>query len=297
MEIARDLDWTLLRTLLAVAEAGSLSGAARVLGQSQPTIGRHIRSAEDKLGQLLFQRHARGLRPTPFCETILPMARDMRSAVQRLSLQVAGTSQTATGRVRLTASVFVTVHILPDILSGLQRSHPQIDVDVIASDTTENLLFHEADIALRMYRPTQLDMVTRHLGDLQLGLYAAESYLARHGEPATAEDLRTHRMVGFDRNEQLLRGLRDMGFDVTRDWFATCTDNQVAYWNFVVAGCGIGVGQTVVADRTPGVRRILHDLPMPVLPVWLTAHPGLRHQPRIAAVWEALDRCIAPLLS
>ncbi|MCU4651639.1 LysR family transcriptional regulator [Roseibacterium sp. SDUM158016] len=297
MEIARDLDWTLLRTLLAVAEAGSLSGAARVLGQSQPTIGRHIRSAEDKLGQLLFQRHARGLRPTPFCETILPMARDMRSAVQRLSLQVAGTSQTATGRVRLTASVFVTVHILPDILSGLQRSHPQIDVDVIASDTTENLLFHEADIALRMYRPTQLDMVTRHLGDLQLGLYAAESYLARHGEPATAEDLRTHRMVGFDRNEQLLRGLRDMGFDVTRDWFATCTDNQVAYWNFVVAGCGIGVGQTVVADRTPGVRRILHDLAMPVLPVWLTAHPGLRHQPRIAAVWEALDRSIAPLLS
>ncbi|WP_297614262.1 LysR family transcriptional regulator [uncultured Roseicyclus sp.] len=297
MDIAHDLDWTLLRSVLAVAEAGSLSGAARVLGQSQPTVGRYVRGAEDLLGQPLFQRHAHGLRPTPFCETILPMARDMRHAVQRLSLQVAGTSHSAAGRVRLTASVFVTALILPDILVGLQQSHPAIDVDVVASDTTENLLFHEADLALRMYRPTQLDMVTRHLGDLPLGLYASESYLTRHGAPATAGDLRAHRMVGYDRNEQLLRGMREMGFEVTRDWFATCTDDQVAYWNFVAAGCGIGVGQAVVADRTPGIRRILPDLRLPVLPVWLTAHPGLRHQPRIAAVWDALDRGLTPLLS
>ncbi len=297
MDISRDLDWSLLRTLLAVAEEGSLSGAARVLGQSQPTVGRHLRSAEAVLGTPLFQRHARGLRPTAFCETILPMARDMREAVQRLSLQATGRSQAAEGRVRLTASVFVTVHLLPDILADLQRSHPGIDVDVVASDTTENLLFHEADLALRMYRPTQLDMITRHLGDLPLGLYAADRYLERHGEPRTAAELRAHRMVGFDRDEQLVHGMRAVGFDVTRDWFATCTDNQVAYWNLVVAGCGIGVGQSAVADRTPGVRRILPDVPLPVLPVWLTAHPDLRHQPRIAAVWDALDRHLSPLLS
>jgi len=297
MDIGRDLDWSLLRTLLAVAEHGSLSGAARVLAQSQPTIGRQVRAAEQALGQTLFERHVRGLRPTAFCDSILPMARDMRDAMRRLSLQAAGRSQLAEGRVRLTTSVFVAVHILPEILARLQLSHPGIDMDVVASDTTENLLFHEADLAIRMYRPTQLDMITRHLGDLPLGLYAADSYIARHGVPQGAEDLHRHRMVGYDRDDRLLRGMHDMGFDVTRDWFVTCTDDQVAYWNYVVARCGIGVGQPVVADRTPGVRRVLHDLVLPVLPVWLTAHPALRHQPRVAAVWEALDRSLSPLLS
>jgi DNA-binding transcriptional LysR family regulator len=297
MDIPRDLDWSLLRTVLAVAEQGSLSGAAHRLGQSQPTTGRHVRAAEDRLGRSLFERHARGLRPTPFCETILPMARTMRSAVQQVSLQATGTSPAAEGRVRLTASVFVTTHILPDILAALRDSHPGIDVDVVATDTTENLLFHEADLALRMYRPTQLDMITRHIGDVTLGLYAAESYVARHGMPTTPEALRDHRMVGYDRDERLIRGMRDLGFHVARDWFATCTDDQVAYWNFVVAGCGIGIGQTVVAERTPGVRRVLPDLVLPVLPVWLTAHPALRHQPRIAAVWTALEQGLSPLLS
>ncbi|MBF9059548.1 LysR family transcriptional regulator [Rhodobacterales bacterium HKCCSP123] len=295
--MARDLDWSLLRTLLAVAEEGSLSGAARVLGQSQPTVGRHLRSTEALLGAPLFHRHARGLRPTAFCETILPMAREMRQAVQKLSLQATGRLPTAEGRVRLTASVFVATHLLPEILADLGQSHPGIDVDVVASDTTENLLFHEADLALRMYRPTQLDMITRHLGDLPLGLYAAERYVARHGAPETVEELHAHRMVGYDRDERLMRGMRELGIEVTRDWFATCTDDQVAYWNFVIAGCGIGVGQAAVADRTPGVVRILPEVPLPVLPVWLTAHPDLRHQPRIAAVWQALERGLSPLLS
>ncbi|QQP52664.1 LeuB [Caligus rogercresseyi] len=137
-------------------------------------------------------------------------------------------------------------------------------------------------------------MITKHLGELPLGLYAADRYITRHGTPQTAEALRDHQMVGYDRSDLILRGMREMGMEVTRDWFTTCTDDQVAYWNFVAAGCGIGIGQTVVADRTPGLRRILPDLPVPPLPVWLTAHPSLRHQPRVAAVWTALDRAITP---
>lgn len=291
------LDWGLLRAVLAVAETGSLSAAAEQLNQSQPTIGRQIKTAEQALGQPLFTRHARGLTPTPFCHTLLPAAKQMSDAAKSVSVLAAGHSPDATGRVRLTASVFVTTHILPDILATIREDHPNIALDVVASDATENLLFHEADIALRMYRPTQLDMITRHLGDLPLGLYASDRYTARHGEPTTPEDLHNHQMVGYDRSDLLLRGMRDMGMEVTREWFTTCTDDQVAYWNFVAAGCGIGIGQTFVADRTPGVRRILHGLPMPTLPIWLTAHPTLRHQPRVAAVWAALDRAISPLLS
>ncbi|GAB5447280.1 LysR family transcriptional regulator [Gymnodinialimonas sp.] len=292
-----NLDWTLLRAVLAVGETGSLSGAAAQLGLTQPTLGRQIKSAEKALGQPLFTRHPRGLRPTPFCETLLPAARQMNDAAKAVSVLAAGQSPDTSGRVRLTASVFVTAHILPEILSDIRDQHPNIALDVVASDTTENLLFHEADIALRMYRPTQLDMITRHLGDLPLGLYASDRYIARHGLPEDEDDLKTHHMVGYDRSDLILRGMREMGMEVTREFFTTCTDDQVAYWNFVASGCGIGIGQTIVADRTPGVRRILPHLQLPVLPVWLTAHPGLRHQPRVSAVWTALDRAITPLLS
>ncbi|OAN73702.1 LysR family transcriptional regulator [Jannaschia sp. EhC01] len=292
-----DLDWALLRAVLAVADTGSLSGAATELSLTQPTLGRQIKAAEQALGQPLFTRHARGLTPTPFCDSLLPAARQMRDAAQAVSVLAAGQSPDTSGRVRLTASVFVTSHILPDILATIREDHPNIALDVVASDATENLLFHEADIALRMYRPTQLDMITKHLGDLPLGLYASERYIARYGLLRDMDDLHAHQMVGYDRSDLILRGMRAMGMEVTRDWFTVCTDDQVAYWNFVAAGCGIGIGQTVVAERTPGVRRILPNLAIPSLPVWLTAHPSLRHQPRVSAVWTALDQAISPLLS
>lgn len=292
-----DLDWTLLRAVLAVADTGSLSGAAARLTLTQPTLGRQIKAAEHALGQPLFTRHARGLTPTPFCDTLLPAAQQMNDAAKAVSVLAAGQSPDTSGRVRVTASVFVTAHILPDILADIREAHPNIALDIVASDTTENLLFHEADIALRMYRPTQLDMIAKHLGDLSMGLYASDRYIARHGTPHSPNDLKQHQMVGYDRSDLILRGMRAMGMEVSRDFFTTCTDDQVAYWNFVAAGCGIGIGQTRVADRTPGVRRLLPQLPIPALPVWLTAHPSLRHQPRVAAVWQALDRAICPLLS
>lgn len=292
-----DIDWTLLRAVLAVTETGSLSAAATRTQQSQPTLGRQIKAAENILGQPLFTRHARGLTPTPFCDTLLPAATQMHNAAQQVALLAAGGSPDASGRVRITASVFVTSHILPPILADIRTTHPNIALDVVASDATENLLFHEADIALRMYRPTQLDMITKPLGTLPLGLYAADTYIARYGMPTSPEDLNNHEMVGYDRSDLIIQGMRALGMDVTREWFTTCTDDQVAYWNFVAAGCGIGIGQTYVAERTPGVQRILPDLPLPALPVWLTAHPTLRHQPRVAAVWTALDAAITPLLS
>lgn len=288
MDSLHNLDWTLLRAVGAVADHGSLSAAAAALGQSQPTLGRQVRAAEGALGQPLFRRHARGLEPTEFCRMVLPAATQMQEAARRVALLAAGEAPDASGRVRLTASVFVTTHILPPILAQIRAAHPKIALDVVASDTTENLLFHEADIALRMYRPTQLDMITRHLGDLPLGLYASRAYAEAHGVPESLDDLRDHGMVGYDRDDRIIRAIREMGMPVTRNWFTTTTDDQVAYWNFVLAGCGVGVGQRVVAERTEGIVRVLPELELPSLPVWLTAHQRLRHQPRVAAVWEML---------
>lgn len=294
---ASDLDWTLIRAVLAVADSGSLSAAARDLGQSQPTLGRQIKAAEAMLGQPLFDRHARGFSPTEFGQGLLPAMRQMQDGARALSLAAAGQDIDDVGTVRLTASEFVSAFTLPEILVRLRRRHPQITIDLVPSDTTENLLFHEADLALRMYRPTQLDMITRHLGDLEIGLYASEDYLARRGTPTTWEDFVQHDMLGYDRDDRMIRAMQALGAEVDRDFFAFRTDNQVIYWHYVTAGMGIGVGQQAAAHRFPGLRQVLPELPLPRLPVWLTAHERLRHVPRVAAVWDALAEGLAPHLS
>ena len=155
-------DWTLYRSYLAVAETGSLSAAARRLNLSQPTLGRPIADLEAALSTSLFTRIPQGLRLTDAGTLLLPAARQMRDAAAHIALLAAGRSETLTGTVRLTASRVVSHYLLPPILADLRHKEPGIDIELVPSDSTENLLFREADITLRMYRPTQLDTVTRH---------------------------------------------------------------------------------------------------------------------------------------
>ncbi|MGI3184711.1 LysR family transcriptional regulator [Nioella aestuarii] len=291
------LDWTLIRSFLAVAETGSLSAAARELGQSQPTLGRHIRMLEDQAGGPLFDRHARGFSLSDLGKALRPGAEAMRDGARQVALAAAGRDEREAGPVRITASVFVSVLLLPPIIADIRAHFPEIEIELVSSDRTENLLFHEADIAVRMYRPKQLDMITRHLGNLELGLFAAPSYLSRHGTPSGFADVLTHDVIGYDRDDRIIRGFREVGLEVTRESFPIRTDDQVAYWELVCAGAGIGIGQIAVGARDPRVTRLLPDAPMPSLPVWLTAHDSLRHTPRVSRVWDALAEGLSPFLS
>ena len=281
-------DWTLLRSFLAVAETGSLSAAARQLGLTQPTLGRHIADLEASLGTPLFTRIPRGLQPTDSALPLLPAAQDMRDAAARLALLAAGRQESLSGTVRLTASRVVSHFLLPPMLARLRVAEPGIEIELVPSDTSENLLFREADIALRMYRPTQEGVVTRHLTDLHMGLYAAPSYLDRKGRPQTLEDLAGHDVIGFDRSDLMARMLASLGLSIPTDSFAVRTDDQVVYWNLVRAGCGIGGGQRLVGDPDPTVERVAAFLPLPALPVWLTAPEALRQNARVRRVMEHL---------
>ena len=289
------LDWSLVQAFLAVAETGSLSGAAKVVGASQPTLGRQVRAIEAVLGTEVFRRHAKGLALTETGRAMLPAAQAMREAAARMALIAAGEGTGPEGSVRITASVVVSHFLLPPILSRLRRDQPGIRIDLVASDSSENLLFREADIAVRMYRPEQLDMVTRHVCDLSLGLYAATSYLDRVGRPETPEAALALDWVGFDRDEMLIRGMRAAGFPVSRDFFALRTDDQAAHWHLVRAGGGLGVVQQAIGAADPAVERVLPDLVLPSLPVWLTAHEALRPVPRVARVWDTLAGTLAAL--
>lgn len=282
------LDWTLLQSFAAVAETGSLSAAARKLGQSQPTVGRHIRALEAALGIELFTRGPKGLIATEAGRGLIGPAEQMRDAAARLRLAAEGQDAGLAGTVRVTASTVVSHFILPPILAAMRRAHPEIQIELVPSDSSENLLFREADIALRMYRPTQLDIVAAHVTDLPVGLYAARGYLDRVGRPRTQAEVMTMDFVGFDANDTIIRVMREAGLEVGRAFFGMRCDDQAAYWQLVRAGCGIGGMQVAVGEAEPGVERVMPQMELPALPVWLAAPAALRHSPRIRMVWDRL---------
>ncbi|HEU0222050.1 MAG TPA: LysR substrate-binding domain-containing protein, partial [Paracoccaceae bacterium] len=148
-------------------------------------------------------------------------------------------------------------YILPAILARLRAEEPRIEIELVPSDTTENLLFREADIAVRMYRPEQLDVVTRKVAEFPIGLYAARTYVARRGVPAEPAELARHDLVGYDRSSLMIRAARRLGWELAREAFAVRCDNQSAHWELVRAGCGIGGGLCVIGDADPGLVRIL----------------------------------------
>ena len=285
-------DWTLTRSFLAVAESGSLSAAARRLGLSQPTLGRHIAEMEAALGLSLFTRQPRGLVPTEAAEALLPHARAMAESAARLALAAAGRDAALTGSVRLTASRIVAHHLLPPVLADLRRAEPGIEIDLVASDETGNLLYREADIALRMYRPVQEGTFARHLADLPTALYAARSFVDRHGYPQTVEALLALDFVGFDRSDLILRMMAGFGISRRREDFPLRCDDQIVYWNLVRAGLGIGGMQCAIGDADPQVERVAPFLALPPLPLWLTAPEALRQTPRVRRVWDHLARAL-----
>lgn len=282
------LDWALVQAFLAVAEGGSLSAAARATGVSQPTLGRQMKAIEAALGLDLFRRHPRGFELTEAGAALLGPAQAMREAVREIAMYAAGHDAALEGTVRITASEMICHHVLPPIVAQMRAARPEVAVELVPSDVTENLLYREADIAVRMVRPEQLEIVARFLGDIEMGVFAARSYAARRGLPENAETLREHDIVGYDRSELIVKGMRAAGFDVRREDFPVRCDDQTVYWELVRAGCGIGFGQAMVARSDPEVIEIDLGISIPPLPVWLAAHERLRHTPRVRAVWDRL---------
>ena len=283
-----DYDWNLIRSFVAVAEGGSLSEAARRLAASQPTLGRHVAELEQALGVVLFRRGRKGYELTENGAAFLERAMAMRDNADALTRLAVGREERIEGTVRITASEVVATCVLPAMLARLAEAEPGVEIELVASDRVGNLLRRDADIAIRMTDPTQQDIVARKIADLPLVACAARSYLDRCGRPQSDADLVTHDLVGFDREEDIIRGFASFGITVDRHAFRFRTDSQVALWEAVRAGNGIGFAQRALASREPAVEQVLPGLKLPVLPMWIAMHHDVRHSPRMRRVADFL---------
>lgn len=182
---------------------------------------------------------------------MLAHAEAMDEAAARIALAAHAGGARLTGVVRVAASRIVAQHHLPGILAPLMEAEPGLEIEIAGSDSLDDLARREADIAVRMVRPEQPELVARRIGGFALGLFAHADYLARHGTPRTPEELLRHRLVGYDRSDLMRRGFRQMGMDPPRGAFRLRTDDQPAAWAAAAAGAGITPMQCAVAPRAP----------------------------------------------
>jgi DNA-binding transcriptional LysR family regulator len=295
-DLAR-LDWNLLRCFAAVTEHGSITLAAERLGMSQPTLSRHIAALEDCLGASLFERTGRRLRPTALAQAMQEPIDHMAAAVNALAPLAIAQRDGLAGTVRISASEVVAALQLPPLLAELAERHPEIDIELIASNRVDNLLEREADIAVRMVAPRQGAVIARHLADWPLGFYAHPDYLARHGgAPGPTQIIGSgHRWIGMDRSFDLIDGFRAAGVPVDRQFFGLRCDNLIVNWQAMCAGVGIGLATSTLAASRPELVRVLPQQALPTLPVWLVAHGELRSSLRLRLVFDFLAQALAAL--
>lgn len=282
------ISWDHYRTFLAVLEEGSLSAAARSLGLTQPTAGRHIEALEVAFGGPLFLRGPQGLLPTEKALSMGAHARTMAAMSASLARIASGDMASVRGTVRISASEVMAVETLPPILTELQEQHPDLEIELSASDTVEDLLQQEADIAIRMVRPNQAALLSRRVGLIPIGFYAHRRYLERHGEPKNVEDLKGHRLIGFDHQFAYLRELTKQRPHLAGLHFAFRADSNLVQLAALRAGLGIGMCQDGIAAREPALIEVVPGVLDLSLETFVVMHETLKTTPRYRVTFDGL---------
>jgi DNA-binding transcriptional LysR family regulator len=281
-------DWDHLRFFLAVARRRSLSAAARQLQVQQSTVGRRVTALEATVEARLFDRTPDGYLLTSAGEALLPRAERIEDETLSAERELLGRESRVAGVVRMTAALAFGNGMVVPLLGKLRAEQPEIVVELVADSAVLSLTKREADLALRLGRPKQPELVIRRLGQVMNGLYASREYLARRGRPRSL-DLADHDVVAFDAGGSLNHPM---------SWFARRArggrpsvrlNSSPGILCAVEQGMGIGSLPCWMADAVPGIERVL---PREVLPqeLWLVVHRDLRHVARVRAVSEFFVR-------
>ena len=281
-------DWQLFRAFLAVVREGSLSRAARLLGTTQPTMGRQVAALEASLGVKLFTRSPDGFSPTEAGLRLIPSAEAMAAAAEAAQRAASGEAGEEHGTVRITASEIIGSEVLPTILTDFHALHRGISVELALSNRNEDLLRGEADIAVRMVRPTQGALIAKRVGRIDVGFYGHKRYLKSRAMPRSLQDLRQHALIGYDRNLAYEKMLAKMGASFTRDTLAFRSDSDLAQLAALRAGMGIGISQLAIAGRDKALVPVLHGEFIFPMDVWVAMHGDLRGVHRIRLMFDHL---------
>lgn len=290
-------DWNLLRSFVAVFEAGTLTAAAQRLGSTQPNMGRHLRELESALGETLFVRRPGRLEPTARAQALYEASAPMQQAVRDAEQLFAGGGRHIVGVVRVAMAEAYIPQLVPSLLAPLLAEQPELEIELSVSNRADNLLRRDADIAVRFFRPPQDDLIVRRLGHTEMGLYAHRDYIRRFGEPQGLPLPPAAFIAGFDREPMALAAAWRGGPLASPLRFRLRSDSALARQAAVDSGFGLGMYFVEVAKRRPELRRVLRRHVSLQQEVWLCAHDELRRSARLRFVWDRLGDALEARLA
>ena len=279
-------DWSDFKVILALGKSGSVTGAARLLGVDHSTVSRRLIAAEEAFGAVLVIRGGREFSFTAEGKAALAVAETMQGLVTSASSTIRAAKQGLEGEVRITCIATIMNELLP-FPQRVATAYPNLSIRFVPVHRTVDLAKGEADIAIRLVKPTELDLIGRPGFELGCGVYAAQSYLDRRGTPKNFDELRNHALIQYSENMlhlpwfNWLEQFSDPSKPVTR------VDRTEAANVLVSSGAGIGVLVCPYADKQPDFVRVFPQ-PIHSIQCWFVYHESLRGSARIKAVLDML---------
>jgi len=287
------LDWDKLRIFHTAAEAGSFTHAAEKLGMSQSAVSRQVSALETDLGLKLFIRHARGLVLTEVGDQLFCTAHRMDGDLQKVQSQMSDSHEVASGPLIVTTTVGIGATWLAARIDEFVNAYPGIQLEIRLNDAEMDLAMREADVAIRLHRPVQSEMIQRKLFTVHFHIYASKAYLAEHGTPTSAKDLDAHKIITF--GEPVPSHLGDVNY-LTRLERPDKAPRQPSLkinaifgiMQAVRAGAGIALLPDYSVENQPELVRILNHVEMPEFESYFVYPPTLKNSKRFGVFRDFL---------
>ena len=286
-------NWDEIRTAFQVARIGTVSGAAEALGVHHATVIRHVDALEQRLGTKLFQRHPRGYTPTEAGRQVLAVGQATEDQFAQLAARIAGAGEEISGELIVTSLLTLSGMVLP-ALKRLMDDYPGLQLRYLTDARVFRLEYGEAHVAIRAgNRPTEPDNVVQALAPLQVGLFAAPSYLEAHGRPETDADLARHRFIGPDAKDARAPYFRWLVAQGLSGQIVFCANDQVAQWVALRRGIGLGFLPVIEGRNDPELVEVMGPRDEWSANVWLVTHVDLHRTPKVQAALRALKESVA----
>lgn len=282
-------DWNHARAFLVVAEEGSLTAGAKALNTTQPTLSRQISALEQELSVTLFERVGRGLELTESGQRLKEAVQTMGEAANNFSILASGQSNDLGGKVIISASEVDAIYRLPDIISKIQNSAPELIIEIQVSNDVADLKHRQADIAIRSFRPEQPDLIAKKIGTYPIGLYASKKTVSDLPGGKQQPRLQQCKFIGFEALGRQIQFLNDKGWPVTQENFPVITSNQILQIalarlssGIIFLPCDIGSAMTDLEKIKTKEGHVM------LLDMWLVSHRELRTNPAVKFVFDQL---------
>lgn len=282
------LAWDDLRTVLAVAREGSLSGAARALQVEHSTVFRRLRGIEERFGAELFERRRSGYSPTAHGEAVAESARVMEEAALAAERRVLGADVRLSGVVRIATTEMFAAYLLPEVLPTFLDANPEIEIEIDVANQNVNLTHREADLALRIADQPAEHLYGRKVAELRYAIFAHRRYFSG-GKAPKLEELP---WIGFDESLRRVAIARWLDARLPGMRPRLRADSIIAIMHAAAAGIGAAILPLFAADANPSLRRVTGVLKELPVPLWVLNHADVRENARV----RALSRHLATTL-